>query len=96
VVGGGIPGRSSWFPGTEVDGAQNGSWRCHCIAQLYLVAKSHIGVNVDGLACPLHRPTVCVCQTIGHSFLSGAALSHRAIVGSGALLRGGQPLGLDI
>jgi hypothetical protein len=25
--------------------------------QLYLVAKpSHVGVDVDGLACPLHRP----------------------------------------
>jgi hypothetical protein len=27
---------------------------------LYLVAKpSHMGVNVYGLAYPLHRPTVC-------------------------------------
>jgi hypothetical protein len=26
----------------------------------YLVAKpSHVGVDVDGLACPLHRPTAC-------------------------------------
>jgi hypothetical protein len=28
--------------------------------RLYLAAKpSHVGVNVDGLACPLHRPMVC-------------------------------------
>jgi hypothetical protein len=28
--------------------------------RLYLAAKpSHMGVDVDGLACPLHRPIVC-------------------------------------
>jgi hypothetical protein len=54
------PRFSSWFPGVlsaEVDDAQDGSWR-HCfVALLYLANKpAHVGVDVDGLACPLHRP----------------------------------------
>jgi hypothetical protein len=81
-----------------VDGAQDDSWRHHCIVWLYLVAKlSHVGVDVDGLACPLHRPTVCDRQMRGQSFLSGAAPSHRTVVGSGAFWGGGvKLLGLDI
>jgi hypothetical protein len=44
---------------------------------LHLAAKpSHVGVGVDQLSCPLHRPTACNCQTRGHSFLLGATLSH--------------------
>jgi hypothetical protein len=43
------------FLGAEVDD----SWRCSFAKRLYLVAKlSHMGgggVDVDGLACPLHR-----------------------------------------
>jgi hypothetical protein len=55
---------------------------------LYLAAKpSHMGVNVDGLVCPLHRPTAYNCQLRGQSFLSCAALSHHAAVGGGAFLR---------
>jgi hypothetical protein len=50
--------------------------------QLYLAAKpSHVGVDVDGLAYPLHCPTVCSRQTRGQSFLSGASLSYRVTVG---------------
>jgi hypothetical protein len=34
--------------------------------RLYLAAKpSHMGVDVDGLAYPLHRPTIYNCQTRG-------------------------------
>jgi hypothetical protein len=34
--------------------------------RLYLVAKpSHVGVNVDGLACPLHRLMAYSCQMRG-------------------------------
>jgi hypothetical protein len=52
--------------------------------RVYLVAKpSHMRFDVDGLACILHHPTVCNRQTRGQCFLSGAVLSHRAIVGSG-------------
>jgi hypothetical protein len=83
----GLPGRSSWFPGVEMDGARDDSWRRCRFAQLYLAAKSsHMGVDVDGLACPLHCPTVCDCQTRGQSFLSGAALSHYVAMGGGAFL----------
>jgi hypothetical protein len=65
--------------------------------RLYLVAKSsHVGVDVDGLAYPLHRPMVCYCQTRGQSFLLGAALSHHAAVGDGTFQGGAKPLGLDI
>jgi hypothetical protein len=88
----GLLGHSSWFSGAEVDGARDSSWRCHCFAQLYLVAKpSQVGVDVDGLAYPLHRPMVCGRQTRGQSFLSGAALSHCATVGGGAFPRGMKP-----
>jgi hypothetical protein len=53
--------------------------------RLYLTAKpSYVGVNVDGIACLLHRPTVCNHQTRGHGFLSGTTLSHRATICSGA------------
>jgi hypothetical protein len=67
------------------------------LRRLYLAAKtSHMGVDVDGLACPLHRPTVYYHQTRGQSFLSDAALSNRAAVGGGAFLGGAKPLGQDI
>jgi hypothetical protein len=34
--------------------------------QLYLAAKPfHMGVDVDGLTCPLHRLTACDCQMRG-------------------------------
>jgi hypothetical protein len=55
------------------------SWR-----QLYLAATpSHVGgggVNMAGLAYPLHRPTTCSRQSRRQTFLSGAALSDRAAV----------------
>jgi hypothetical protein len=47
-----------------------------------------VGVDVDGLACPLHHRTVYGRQTRGQSFLSGAALFHHATVGGGAFLGG--------
>jgi hypothetical protein len=55
---------------------------------------------VDGLAFPLDRPMANSCQSRGQCFLSGAALSHPAIVDSGTFPGGGgggaKPLGLDI
>jgi hypothetical protein len=65
----GLPGCSSWFLGilgTEVDDAWDGSWR-HCFAMLvYLVAKPvDVGVDVDGLAYPLHHPMTCGRQSRG-------------------------------
>jgi hypothetical protein len=66
------PGCSFWLTGVlcaEVDGTQNDSWRGRFMVWLYLAAKfSHLGVDVDGLACPLHQPTVYSCQTRGHGF----------------------------
>jgi hypothetical protein len=52
----------------------------------WLLRLPHVRVNVDGLACPLHCPTICSRQTREHGFLLGAALSHRAAVGGGAFL----------
>jgi hypothetical protein len=50
-----------------VDDARVGSWRRRC-AGLYLSAKpSHMRLDVDGLACPLHHPMVCGCHTRGQS-----------------------------
>jgi hypothetical protein len=68
---------------------------------LYLATKpSHVGANVDGLACSLHRPLFCNHQRGGQCCLTGDALSRRTMVDGGAFLRGGgmgaKPLGLDI
>jgi hypothetical protein len=44
--------------------------------RLYLAAKrSHVGVNVDGLACPLYCSMACSRQTRGQDLLLGAILS---------------------
>jgi hypothetical protein len=73
-----------------VDGARDSSWRRRCFTRLYLATKhSQVGVNVDGLAYPLHHPMICGCQTRGHGFPSGAALSHRTAVGGGTFPWGG-------
>jgi hypothetical protein len=61
-------GRSSGFLGAEVDDTRVSSWRRHH-AGLYMTAKlSHMGVDVGGLACPLHHPTVCGHQTRDRTF----------------------------
>jgi hypothetical protein len=63
----GLPERYSWFSGAEVDDARVGYWRRRH-ARLYLVTMPfHMGADVYGLACPLHHPTVCGCQTRGQS-----------------------------
>jgi hypothetical protein len=65
--------------------------------RLYLTAKSsHIGVDMDGLAYPLHRPTVCNRQTKGQGFLPGTVLSRHAAMDSGAFPGDAKPPGLDI
>jgi hypothetical protein len=93
----GLPGHSSWFPGAQFDDAWDNFWRCRCLARLYLDAKpSHVGVNVDRLAHYLHHPIVSGHQMRSQRILSGAALSHRVIVGSGAFLGVARPSGLDI
>jgi hypothetical protein len=65
--------------------------------QLYLASKpSHVGVNVDGLACPLHYLMACDRQMRGQGFLSGAVLSHCVVVDGGAFSRDAKPPSLDI
>jgi hypothetical protein len=65
--------------------------------QRYLAAKpSHVGVDVDRLACLLHRPTTCSHHTWGQSFLSGASWSHHAAVDGGTFMGGARPPGQDI
>jgi hypothetical protein len=55
--------------------------------RLYLVVKpSHVGVDVNILVCPLHRPTIYSRQMRGHDFLLVTALSYRATVCCGAFL----------
>jgi hypothetical protein len=45
---------------------------------LYLATKpSHVGVDVDGIAFPLHLPMACNRQTRGHGLLSGDVFSCR-------------------
>jgi hypothetical protein len=51
-------GLSSWLPSVDVADAWDGSWGCLRSTLLYLDAKpSHVGANVDGIDCHLHRPT---------------------------------------
>jgi hypothetical protein len=73
------PGCSFWLPdvlGAGVDGARDDSWRGRFTVCLYLMAKhSHVGVDVDGQAYPLHWPTVYSCQMRGHGLLPGVILS---------------------
>jgi hypothetical protein len=64
---------------------------------LFLVVKSsHVGDDVDGLACSLHHPTICDHQTRGQSFLLGGASSHHAAVGCGTFPGGVKLPGLDM
>jgi hypothetical protein len=73
------PGCSAWFlgvHGAEVDTAQDGYSRRCFVAWLYLDAKpSHMRVDLDGLACPVHHPTTYSYQTRGHGLLLGIVLS---------------------
>jgi hypothetical protein len=47
---------SSWLLGVDVANAWDRYWGYHRHALLHLVAKlSHVGVDVDELACRLHR-----------------------------------------
>jgi hypothetical protein len=65
--------------------------------RLYLAARpSLMGVHVDTLVYPLHRPMTCSHQTRGHVFLLGVALSHHVVVGGGASPGDAKPPGLDI
>jgi hypothetical protein len=48
-----------------------------------------MGVDVDGLAYRLHRPTTCNHRLRGQNFMLGVALSHRAAVGGGTFSLGG-------
>jgi hypothetical protein len=58
-----------------MDDARDDSWRGSFVVWLYLVAKpSHVGVDVDALACPLHRPMVHSCQMSGQGLPPGAVL----------------------
>jgi hypothetical protein len=61
-----------------VDDARCSSWRRYFATFLYLFAKpTHVGVDMDGLAYPLHHPMICDRQTRGHGLLPGSILFHR-------------------
>jgi hypothetical protein len=48
--------------------------------RLYLATKlSHVGVDVNGLACSVHCPLACSRQTRGQGFLPGGILSGHCI-----------------
>jgi hypothetical protein len=55
-----------------------------------------MGVDMDGLAYPLHRPTAYIRQTRGQGVLSSIALSYHAIVGGGAFSGDAKPPSWDI
>jgi hypothetical protein len=64
--------------GAEVDDTQDDSWRGCFTVWLYMrLSLPRWGVSVDGLACPLHWPTVCCCQTRGQGLLLGVVFSCR-------------------
>jgi hypothetical protein len=61
-----------------VEDAPDDSRRGRFVAWLYLVAKLfNVGVDVHGLAFPLHHPTVCSCQMRGQGPPPGDVLSCR-------------------
>jgi hypothetical protein len=57
---------------------------------------SHVGADVDRLACFLHRPTVYGWQAWVQCFLTSNALYHHVVVGDGAFPGGVKLPGLDI
>jgi hypothetical protein len=63
------PGCSFKLPGVlgvEVDDVCDDSGTGSVMKRLFLASKlSHVGVNVDGLACPLHQPMAHSCQVRG-------------------------------
>jgi hypothetical protein len=64
------------FLDAEMDDVRDDSWRGTFMVWIYLVAKpSHVGVDVDGLAYPLHCPTFHSCQMRGHGLPPGVVLS---------------------
>jgi hypothetical protein len=68
--------RFSGIVGAEVYDAQNGSSRRCFAVWLCLAAKpSHVGVDVNGLAYSLHRPTTYSHQMRGQGLFLGAILS---------------------
>jgi hypothetical protein len=90
-----------WLPsgllGVDVAGAQDVSWSCICFVWLCLAAKpSHVGADVDRLACFLHRPTVYGWQAWVQCFLTSNALYHHVVVGDGAFPGAVKLPGLDI
>jgi hypothetical protein len=60
------------------------------------VKSSHVGVDVDRLAYPLHRPMTCSHQMRGQGLLSGTVLSSHVAMSGGALLGDVKLSGLDI
>jgi hypothetical protein len=63
-----------------VAGTQDDSWSGHHLSSVCLAAKpSHVGADVDGSACCLHRPTNCGWQSRTQSLLTGTIMSHRTI-----------------
>jgi hypothetical protein len=78
--------------GVDVTGARDGSWSCLCLAAM----PSHMGADVDGLACFLHCPTVCSWQTQVQCSLTGVAISHHVAVVGGAFSASEKPQGVDI
>jgi hypothetical protein len=73
------PWCSSGLPGvlgTVVDDTWDDYRKDSFMMWLYLTAKpSYVGVDVDGLAYPLHRPMVPSCETRGHGLLPDVVLS---------------------
>jgi hypothetical protein len=54
----------------------------------WLLSLSMWGVDVEGLAYPLHCPMTCDRQSKDQGFLSGAVLSYHVTVGGDAFPRG--------
>jgi hypothetical protein len=50
-----------------------------------------MGVNVDGLVCPLHHLMACSHQMREQGLLSGVALSLRAVVDGDAFTGDAKP-----
>jgi hypothetical protein len=82
--------------------ARDDFWGCRRLALLCLVVKtSHMGVDVDELACHLCCPMNCGWQAWVQSLLTSILSSHRNVWGGATLVRlfgggGAKPLGQEV
>jgi hypothetical protein len=88
--------KDAWLPdgclGANVAGARDGSWSRLCFIWFCFAGMpSHVGVDVNGLACFLHQRMVCDWQTWVQCSLISVVLSCCVAVVGDTFLGGARP-----